>query len=140
MLLFGFVAGALAVPLFHQMMLALLHAAHVTPRAPFAVQPTGPLGVPQVVSLTFWGGLWGIVFALVSRGFPRGRAYWVLAMLFGALLPTLVAWLVVLPLKGQPAGGRLARAGVITALLINAAWGLGTALFLKGFSRAGSAT
>jgi hypothetical protein len=129
----GFLAGALAVPLFHQVMLAILYASHFAARAPFALQPTRPVGLPAVVSLTFWGGVWGIVFAMVSRSRSRS-GYWAFAVLFGAILPTVVAWFVVLPLKGIPAGGWAPRA-VATGLLINGAWGLGTALFLRIFSR-----
>ncbi len=127
---FGFLAGALAVPLFHQVMLAFLHASHIAARAPFALQPTKPLGLPAVVSLTFWGGVWGIIFAMVRRG----SRSWAFAVLFGAIFPTVVAWFVVLPLKGIPARGGWAPKGVATALLINAAWGFGTALFLRIFS------
>jgi len=126
---FGFLAGALAVPLFHQVMLAILYASHFVARAPFALQPTKPLGLPAVVSLTFWGGVWGIIFAMV--GSRRGYAF---AVLFGAIFPTVVAWFVVLPLKGIPASGGWAPRGVATALLVNGAWGLGTAVFLRIFS------
>ena len=126
---FGFLAGALAVPLFHQVMLAILYASHFVARAPFALQPTKPLGLPAVVSLTFWGGVWGIIFAMV--GSRRGYAF---AVLFGAIFPTVVAWFVVLPLKGIPAGGGWAPRGVATALLVNGAWALGTAVFLRIFS------
>ncbi len=126
---FGFLAGALAVPLFHQVMLAILYASHFVARAPFSLQPTKPLGLPAVVSLTFWGGVWGIIFAMV--GSRRGYAF---AVLFGAIFPTVVAWFVVLPLKGIPTGGGWAPRGVATALLVNGAWGLGTAVFLRIFS------
>jgi hypothetical protein len=131
---FGFLAGALAVPLFHQVMLAILYASHFVARAPFSLQPTKPLGLPAVVSLTFWGGVWGIIFAMVSRSRPR-LGYWTFAVLFGAIFPTVVAWFLVLPLKGIPAGGGWAPRAVATALLVNGAWGLGTALFLRIFSR-----
>jgi len=132
-LLWGFVAGALAVPCFHQMMLALLYAAHVSPRGPFSMQPSG-LGVPAFISLTFWGGVWGIVLAAVT-GRIVGSRFFAASTLFGAVFPTLVAWLVVLPLKGQPIGGGWKPAGIATGLLVNAAWGLGTAVFLRLFTR-----
>jgi hypothetical protein len=133
LLLWGFVAGALAVPLFHQPMLALLHAAGISPRGPYAMQPNG-LGVPAVVSLTFWGGVWGVVLAAVLGRIASG-AFFAASTLFGAIFPTLVAWLVVFPLKGQPIGGGWKPAGIETGLLVNAAWGLGTAIFLRLFSR-----
>jgi hypothetical protein len=46
------------------------------------------------------GGMWGIYLALVENRFPTGSSYWVTPFLFGAILPTLIALLVVLPLKG----------------------------------------
>src|SRR4051812_33053574 len=92
LLVLAFAAGFLAVPLFHQPMLALLHAVGVTPRSPYSMQPLPPFGVPQVASQSFWGGVWGIVFALVAPRFPRGPAYWLSAVLFGAFALSLVAW------------------------------------------------
>lgn len=129
----GFVAGALAVIFFHQPALALLKAAGLTQRGAYAMEPTRPFGVPVVASLTFWGGLWGIVFVLaVARSrFASASAYWIMAILFGAVAPTLVAWFVAAPLKGQPIGGGFKPSAMATALLVNAAWGLGTALLLR---------
>src|SRR5947209_8675784 len=98
----AFAAGFLAVLLFHQPMLGLLHASGLTAASPYVIRPVPPLGVPLVLSLAFWGGVWGIVFALVEPAFPRGPLYWVAALLFGAIVLTLVAWFVVAPLKGTP--------------------------------------
>ena len=38
-------------------------------------------------SLSLWGGIWGILFALIRVRFPRSRAYWVVAFLFGPVAP-----------------------------------------------------
>ena len=114
-----FIAGALAVPLFHQVMLAILNATGVVARAPFAMTPTKPFGVPQVVSLSFWGGVWGIILGLILDRITSRRKYWLVALVFGAIAPTLVAGLVVAPLKGQPAGGDAKMLAV--GLLVNAA-------------------
>src|SRR5712691_5039676 len=113
----GFIAGALAVPFFHQIMLGLLYAAHIAPRAPFSMQPAG-LGVPAFISLTFWGGVWGVVLALATARIARSSAFFPAAALFGAIFPTLVAWLFVMPIKGQPAGGGWKPAGIATGLLV----------------------
>ena len=121
-----FIAGTLAVPLFHQVMLAILNATGVVPRAPFAMAPTKPFGVPQVVSLSFWGGVWGVILGLILARIASRRTYWLVALLFGAIAPTLVAMFVAAPLKGQPAGGDLRMFGI--GMLVNGAWGLGTAL------------
>src|SRR5689334_16230988 len=67
----GFVAGFVSVLTFHQITLGLLHLLGVTPGVPYRFNPMPPLGVPLVISSAFWGGVWGIVFALVERSFPR---------------------------------------------------------------------
>ncbi|MFO1434440.1 MAG: hypothetical protein U1F76_30895 [Candidatus Competibacteraceae bacterium] len=129
----GFLAGFLATLLFHQLTLALLWWLGVAPFGPFPMGATRPFGIPAVWSLAFWGGIWGILFALVERHFPR-HAYWTIAFIFGALLPSLVALVVVLPLKGQPVGGGWNLDRLLTAFLINGAWGVGTGLILKVLS------
>lgn len=129
--LFGFIAGFFATLIFHQLMLALLRALGLAPMAPFSLTPTQPFGIPAFLSLSFWGGIWGILFSLVHGRFPGRGAYWVVAFLFGAILPSLVALLVVLPLKGRPVGGGWQVPLLVTVFLVNGAWGVGTGLILK---------
>lgn len=127
----GFIAGFLATLIFNQLTLVLLRAVQIAPMAPFSMAPTSPFGVPAVFSLAFWGGIWGILYAFIDKRFPPGAGYWAGAFLFGAIFPTLVAMLIVLPLKGLPVGGGWKPALLITAFLINGAWGIGTGLILK---------
>ncbi|MHC1698637.1 MAG: hypothetical protein AB9919_11370 [Geobacteraceae bacterium] len=131
----SFAAGFLATLIFHQLTLWVLWQAGVAPFAPFSLAATSPFGIPAVFSLAFWGGLWGILFALAESRFPSGGWYWVSAFLFGALLPSLVALLIVLPLKGRPLGGGWGLPLLVTAFLINGAWGVGTAFFYRLFVR-----
>ena len=130
----GFVAGALSVLVFHQGAAALLHALDLTPRAPYSLQPTQPLGVPQLTSIAFWGGLWGILLAATFARLQGARLI-LAATIFGAILPTLVAWFVVAPLKGQPMAAGFVPAAMIIGPIVNAAWGLGTGLGLAIFGR-----
>jgi hypothetical protein len=104
---------------------------------PWSLAPRPPLGVPAVLSSAFWGGLWGCAFVLLRPRLPRGPAYWAAAFAFGALALTLVAWFVVLPLKGEPVGGGWRPTGMAIGLLVNGVWGIGTAaiLALAGRSR-----
>ncbi len=132
--LFAFIAGFFAALIFHQLTLALLWGAGVAPFGPFSMAPTHPFGIPAVFSLAFWGGVWGILFALIDGSFPRGGGYWIVAFLFGAIFPSLVALFIVLPLKGQPVGGGWHVRLLVTAFLINGAWGIGTGLILKALS------
>ena len=117
----GFLGGALAVPICHQGTLALLHAAGVAPQHAWAV--------PQLWSLMFWGGVWGVVLA-AALGSLRGAALLGASLLFGALFPTLVAWFIVAPLKGQPMAAGFAPAAMLIGPIVNAAWGFGTGLAL----------
>lgn len=127
-------AGFVATLLFHQGVLAILHGAGATTRKPWVMAPTNPLGVPSVVSLAFWGGLWGILLWRMIRG-VSGVRHWFLAVLLGALLPTVVALFVVLPLKGHPVGGGWKPDVLLGALLLNGAWGIGVALLMRLLGR-----
>lgn len=126
----GFIAGFLATLIFHQLTLAVLYALHLAPFGPFSMMPTWPFGVPVVFSLAFWGGIWGIIYVLVHVHFPDGMGYWVSSFLFGGIAPTLVALLLVLPLKGKPIGGGWQADLWTTAFLINGAWAVGTGVFM----------
>jgi hypothetical protein len=138
----GFAAGALAVLTFHQATWAVLHALGMMPRAPFPMNPVAPFGVPQIVSLCFWGGLYGLVFGLALPRLPRAPT-WLLGLGLG-LLAALVGWFVVAPLRGQPLGNGFVPARMLVSVLINGGWGVGVGLLLailmrRAVPRAGSA-
>jgi hypothetical protein len=52
----------------------------------------------------------------------------------------LVAWFIVAPLKIQPVAGGFQPAAMVTGLLVNGAWGVGTALLLRLLSKLKLAT
>ena len=131
----AFLAGFLSTLVFHQGVLAILHGAGATARKPWVMTPVPPLGIPSVLSLAFWGGVWGIALWLMIRG-SSGSRHWLLALALGALLPTLVAFLVVFPLKGLPVGGGWKPDLIVGALILNGAWGFGVALLMRLFGRA----
>jgi hypothetical protein len=142
-LVFGFICGALAVIVFHQGTVWVLHHQFplikaVTGAADafrpasqgFSLRPVPPLGVPQVLSMAFWGGLWGILLAALIR--------WVrIPDLMGGfvigLLATLVAFTVVAQMKGLPMWGGGNSITIWRAVLLNGAWGWGTAMLLRPF-------
>jgi hypothetical protein len=123
-----FLAGFLAVLVFHQGVWAMFAAAGKTPRPAWDTAPGGPFKVPAVINASFWGGVWGLVMLALLPVSPFG--YWATCIGLGALLTTLVALLIVFPAKGLPfaAGGNPAI--WVFALLVNAAWGFGYGLLL----------
>jgi len=133
----GFLSGAAAVLVFHQGAAALLHALDLIARAPYSLQPTRPWGVPQLWSITLWGGVWGAVLAATLARLDGARLL-LAALVFGAIFPTLVAWFIVAPLKGQPMAGGFAAATMMVGPILNGAWGLGTGMGLALFGRAGA--
>jgi len=111
----AFIAGFVSTLVFHQGAWQLLYLAGAVPHAAWDMTGVPPLGVASVLSLAFWGGLWGV------------------ATLWGALLPSLVALFVVFPLKGMPLGGGFDPKVIVGALILNGAWGFGVALFMRVF-------
>jgi len=92
---------------------------------PFNMAPTMPFGLPVIFSQSFWGGVWGIVTALLLVKL-RPPAL-VFGAVFGALALTFVAVTLVPALKGLPGwNGMIPWRG----LLYNGAWGWGVALML----------
>ena len=129
--LLAFLAGFVATLVFHQGALWLLHLAGMTPRMPYAMRHVPPFGVPSVISLAFWGGVWGIV---MIAAISKARAFYLVATIFGAVLPTLVAAFVIAPLRHMPLAGSPGKL-LAVGLIVNAAWGLGTALLYRLFMR-----
>lgn len=130
----GFVVGAIAVLVFHQGAIAMLNQMGLTDRAPFPMDPTAPFGIPRLWSLAFWGGAWGLAMAALLRHDERGPLI-TAAALYGATLPTVVAWFVVAPLEGEPLAAGLDFIAMAVAVLANGAWGLATGAGLNLFGR-----
>ena len=127
---YAFAAGFFSTLAFHQGTLFVLHRMGRWPKPAWPMNTVGPLHMPAVVSLAFWGGLWGIPLWLLVRG-EAGPQYWLYATAFGAIAPSLVALLVVFPLKGLPMGGGWKASVIVPVLILNGAWGLGVALLMR---------
>jgi hypothetical protein len=123
----GCIAGAIAVLVFHQTTLQLLFWCGLAPQAAFRVAVVQPFNAPMVVSITFWGAVYGGLFAWLTARFPRSVP--VKAILAG-LFAMLMSWFVVRPLAGHP----VAFGWEIVPMLRSAAacfmWGLGVTLIL----------
>ena len=99
---------------------------------PYPMRPVPPLGVPQIVNLCFWGGLYGAVFGLVL---PRLRApLWLCGLGLG-IVASLIGLLVVPAIKGVPVGAGWKPMTWLLFILINGFWGIGVGIILSGLLR-----
>ncbi len=99
----GFIAGALAVLVFHQGMYVILQQMGVPLQgSPFNMTPDkAAYGLPRLVNQMFWGGLWGIVFAYMINVLPGPN--WLRGFIFGCVFPMLLgSWVIVALIKGNP--------------------------------------
>jgi hypothetical protein len=129
----GFVAAVISVLIFHQGMWTLLHFADLPGLGMPAPSPTDgvpPWGVPRIINLCFWGGLWGALFGAVWRG----RRYWCGGLLLGVAAAA-TGLIVVAAIKGLPIGGGWKWSNWVRSLLINGTWGLGVGLILPPLTR-----
>ncbi|MGH6660049.1 MAG: hypothetical protein ACREB6_00790 [Rhodospirillales bacterium] len=132
----GFIAGFLSVLIFSHGMIAVLYPAGIVSFEPWGMAPVPPFGVPQTLSAAFWGGLWGVVYALIEPRLTARLGWWLGGLVFGAALPMLVYWIVVMPLKGTPINmdWALSMAPLVSAAL-HTFFGLGVATFFRLGSR-----
>ncbi len=142
-ILLGFLCGALSVFVFHEGLVYVLHhqftVIQTVTGAPdafrpatsgFSIRPVPPFGVPQVLSLALWGGLWGILLAALIRFM---RLPDLLTGFLVGVLATVVGFTLVASWRGAP---MWAGANTVTwarLILINGAWGWGTAFLMRPF-------
>ncbi|WP_439497426.1 hypothetical protein [Bosea sp. (in: a-proteobacteria)] len=132
----GFIAAVVSVLIFHQGTILILNVLNLLPSVPWSLRPIGPLSVPVLVNQMFWGGLWGLLFAVIWPQLP-GRDFWLKGLVFGLAGPLLIGnWLLVPLIKG---GGPLfagfdPRRMLISAL-ITAAFGIGLGLIYGGLRK-----
>jgi hypothetical protein len=127
----GFVAGALSVLVFHQLGFWTASKLLNTTFTLYNMRPVPPWGVPTIVSLAFWGGLWGILAAFVVPRLPGALSDVLGWILFAAIIVTLVNWFVVLPIKGQPMGNGFRLPGVVVVPIVYGVWGFGMWAFAR---------
>ncbi|HYI82482.1 MAG TPA: hypothetical protein VEX11_04630, partial [Acetobacteraceae bacterium] len=100
---------------------------------PYRMASVPPFGVPQVISSAFWGGVWGVILAVLLRRLRLPDLLF--GFLFGALVLALVGFTLVATLKGLPTFGGGNKQIWWRVGLLNGAWGWGTALMLRPFRR-----
>lgn len=128
LLLSGFAAGLLAVPTFHQAVIWVLYDAGLVMNPPFSMRPVDPYGVPRLLWISFWGGIWGMVVALILLARPRLSSI-VAAVTVGLLGAATISMTLAPALRGLPMP-ILDPSRWWRPFLINGVWGFGTGLIL----------
>src|SRR5687767_8195519 len=95
--LLAFVAGFVSTLVFHQGLLWIFHRIGAYPRPAYVMKPVPPFSVPTVISLAFWAGLWAMALLPLLARWNGSWSYWLAWTIAGAILPTAVAFLVVMP-------------------------------------------
>ncbi len=102
----GFIAAVIAVLTVHEGIIYLLAVGDYLPppnRAWSMTPPIPPYGVPRLVNNAFWGGLWGVLFALVYNLIPGGMS-WLKGLIFGVCMVVVSNWILLPLIKGQVFG------------------------------------
>jgi hypothetical protein len=131
--LLGFIAGALAVLVFHQGMVLILHLMKQTPNFPWSTATLrgGPIPVPVIVNQMFWGGAWGIGFAALGHLIPVAHNI-LRGVVYGLLGPALLGNGLIMPFFRKTAylwGFDPTR--ILISCLIAGAFGAGVVLFYR---------
>lgn len=126
----GFIFGFLSTLIFHQCSLWLLSTASGAGIPTWDFSPVPPYGVPKVISLSFFGGLWGIPIVYMLSKLSSFK-FWLASIITGAIFPTAVAMLVVFPMKGLAVTPQI----IVVGLFVNGMWGLGVATFHQLYKR-----
>jgi hypothetical protein len=98
----GFIAAAISVLIVHQSIVYLLGTFGMVRSTPWTMRPIGYGLVPTLpllVNSMFWGGLWGVVFALIYDRLP-GTWGWLKGLIFGIGVLIVSNW-IFLPLIRQ---------------------------------------
>ena len=100
----GFVAAAISVLAVHETIIFLLNAAGYIPGRGWSMTPAiPPWGVPRLINNVFWGGLWGVLFALLYERIPGSMA-WLKGLIFGLFIVVVSNWILLPLIKGQVFG------------------------------------
>jgi hypothetical protein len=130
----GFIAAVISVLIVHQTIVYVLGMYGMSRSVPWSMQPLGygwfPR-MPTIANVAFWGGLWGILFALVYDWLPS-RMAWLKGLIFGLIIVVISNW-TLLPLirqhifnyPPQPLFSGLNPTVMLAVVLIVGGFGLG---------------
>jgi hypothetical protein len=126
-ILLGCVAGAISVLVFHQTTLQLFFWCGLAPQAAFRVAVVPPFNAPMVVSITFWGAVYGGLYGWLA---PRVPVPTLVKALLAGVFAMLVSWFLVGPLAGRAIAFGWQTAPMLRSAAASLMWGIGVALIL----------
>ena len=96
----GFIAAAISVLVVHEAIIYGLTQYGLIRGTAWGMQAIPPYGVPRLANNVFWGGLWGVLFALIYNWIPGGMA-WLKGLIFGLCIVVVSNWILLPLIKGQ---------------------------------------
>jgi hypothetical protein len=139
--LLGFLAGAIAVVIAHQVMVLLLYLIGQIPNPPYSFRGN-QIGVPLLINQMFWGGLWGVLYGFIVGSFPAAWPTWMNGLVFGLGVHSIIGNWVVVPLirnlfvaVPQPLFSGWVPLRMLIGVLIGTAFGMGVAYVFAALTR-----
>jgi hypothetical protein len=118
----GWIAGAVSALTFHAFAWWVFYLIGMQAIPPYPMAGN-MIGVPIVISLAFWAGVWGIVMVLVA---PRiAQPFWMVCLIV-SVAASLVQIFVVPTLRGGTINWSVIA--WLRAIVINGVWGIGVAI------------
>jgi hypothetical protein len=102
-IILGFVAAAISVVVVHEGIILILSQYGLIRATAWGMQAMPPWGVPRLINNIFWGGLWGVLFALVYDWIPGG-ASWLKGLIFGLCIVVVSNWILLPLIKSRVFG------------------------------------
>lgn len=132
----GFLAGVIATLTVHEALKCVMVDAGFLQATPWDMSPSTLFGLPKIVGLSLWGGVWGSILAMIFGNVPTGSMT-IRGALFGIIGPALLGAFLWIPLiNGQPPFYDGEPTKIIGVLVILAGFGSVTA-WLYGFFTSG---
>ncbi|MDD9194427.1 hypothetical protein PVK62_01095 [Aliivibrio sp. S3MY1] len=123
-----FLSGFLSTLIFHQGIVAIGYVLGIFPNVPYNIASTEPFGIPSIVSISLFGGGWGVIIWYFIKKF-KGTTLWVLSFVLSGFLLTMFFSIIIAPFKGIDIN--IAR--FLTGFILNGFWGIGNTLFVRLF-------
>ena len=121
----GFCAAVVATLTFHQAMWALLYLVGLM-GAPFPLV-ANRFGIPLVVSICIWRGLWGAAYGAAAAWHLKPA--WLSGLVFGVVVGA-CEWVSAFLRSGEWVLSRELWLYLMQALLVNGSWGVGLGVML----------